>query len=168
MNNIEIKFTYDKSEYINALNIYYRKRLRIPLDIIVSSLAISSGLLMIILNGFNVLNVTITILGFLLILIPIFALYIFPTLVYNGDSKIKDEYTLLFTDNNINFKTSKINSNIEWNFYTQVWESNKFYYLISNQRSISIIPKRAFSSMEDLSLFDEMILKHISKTIRQI
>ena len=76
---------------------------------------------------------------------------------YNSQTKYKDEYRLKFTPDHIEFKTSAIDSTIDWGFYNNSWETDEFFYLFNTQRTVSIIPKRAFKNDSDLSGFARLI-----------
>lgn len=55
-----------------------------------------------------------------------------------------EEYILVFSYDIISWKTSKIESELKWDFYTELWKSKEFYYLIHAPHMYTIIPKRVF------------------------
>jgi len=49
----------------------------------------------------------------------------------------------------------------KWSIYTEIWESADFYFLIQALRIYSIIPKRAFISLEEKQVFEALAFSNL-------
>ena len=84
-----------------------------------------------------------------------------PIFRYKQTAKYHDEYLLLFSKDIINWKTSNIETHFKWDVYSELWESNDFYFLIQKSHQYTIIPKRAFENQEEKQAFEEMALPNL-------
>ncbi|MDR3011602.1 MAG: YcxB family protein [Chitinispirillales bacterium] len=91
-----------------------------------------------------------------------------PFLMYKKNPKYHAEYMLTFSKDNIIFKTPNIDSVLQWGIYSELWESNDFYFLIQTPRMYSIVPKRAFKNSADKQIFEEIAMSNIKKAKRML
>jgi len=96
-----------------------------------------------------------------------FIYYLMPILKFSQTAKYHDVYSMVFSNDVIQWETPSIHSEIKWEIYSEVWESNEFYYLIQGPRMYTLIPKRAFENQEDKQAF-EVILRSNFKRIKRI
>jgi hypothetical protein len=94
----------------------------------------------------------------LLLMAMIFATnYILPGIWFRQEPMLRDEYQLAFSEDGILFRTVQIDSQLQWSLYTRIVESDRFFLLYFGKRSFTIIPKRAFPSVEQADRFREML-----------
>ncbi|MCL2057580.1 MAG: YcxB family protein [Oscillospiraceae bacterium] len=89
-----------------------------------------------------------------------------PILKFKHTSKYYEKYTLIFTNEGINFKTPSVDSNLQWAIYSEIWENDDFYYLIQAPRIYTLIPKRTFNTTADRQYFEDCCLSNIQKPKR--
>lgn len=164
---LEIRFKYSEDEYCRALRLYHLHTKMNKFDIIFFIIAI-------ILIVFSRRYLTESWLGTVLlivlviwVIVVILSLFIIPRIHYRQNPKLRDECFLTFSENGIKFKTSYIDSNIEWSLYNKIWESKEFYYLFHGKAMFSIIPKRAFVNEQDENRFKAFLNRKISEEIKK-
>lgn len=162
MEKIEIKFKYTKEEYVKAFREYLlltktiKKR-----DMIVAILVIIFSTIWLILSK-EILSAVCLLCGVLFLLLLCNLYYWMPGRNFSQNNKFKEEYNLTFSDEGILFKTDSINSNLKWNTYVDFMENEEFFYLIQAKQVFSLIPKRAFDSVEVENGFREMVLRNVN------
>jgi len=82
---------------------------------------------------------------------------ILPARRFRADPRFKHEYCLRFVDDGIEFNTLLIESKISWELYKEAWETDKFYLLSDGASILTVIPKRAFASTEQESVFKDLL-----------
>lgn len=161
--SLNLKFKYSEKEYAEAVRWYYSKSLNIKVDIIISVILIFLGSLFWISGNDTSLNKILVLLGFILLLMILYVLYVNPKRAFKQEPKFRDEYNLSFNDERILFKTEHINSTIDWNHYSIVKENKDFFYLIYGKYMFTIIPKRTFMSKKDEEIFRKLVEEKIEK-----
>jgi hypothetical protein len=72
-----------------------------------------------------------------------------PTAQFRAMSKFQEEYFLSFSHDGIVFKTASINSVLKWDIYSELLESDDFFYIVQNSKLYTLIPKRVFTGSEE-------------------
>ena len=161
MEKIEISFKYTKEEYVKAFREYLlltktiKKR-----DMIVAILVIIFSSIWLIISN-EILSGVCLLCGVLFLLLLCNLYYWMPGRNFSQNSKFKEEYNLIFSDEGIHFKTDSINSDLKWNTYANFMESQEFFYLIQAKQVFTVIPKRAFGNVEVENGFKEMVLRNL-------
>lgn len=161
-----LNFKYTRDEYIKSRRNYlFMNRTVKKIDLILIGILIIFIMYLFINNGFSTMSVVLSILLF--IIIVIFAiLYIFqPGMFYDKIDKFKQQYHLEFKANKILFKTNDISSELEWNFYEALWENDNFFYIIHSKEMYTLIPKRVFNNINEITEFRELFLKYNDKKV---
>lgn len=114
----------------------------------------------------NILSVILLVITIIFSALEVFLYFCLPVLVFKRNTKYHEEYTLTFSKEGITFKTPSINSVLQWSIYSELWESNDFYFLIQAPRMYSIIPKRAFLNPTDKQTFEEIAMSNIKRAKR--
>lgn len=78
-------------------------------------------------------------------------------LKYKNTSKFHEAYTLIFSEDAIYFKTDSIDSELQWDVYSELWHNDNFYYLIQGVRMYTLIPKRVFKDSDEQEAFEELV-----------
>ena len=165
MESVQLSFKYTEEEYIAAARFFVlrTKETLIRLVLFYALVAVGFALLLMVIDIALPLWVTISLL--LLVGVALFHGFLLdlPRRYFRGDPKFRDEYSLVFFDEGIRFKTRSIDASIAWSLYTGVLENENFYLLIygKNIASVSIIPKRAFQDSKQEAVFREMLRRHI-------
>ena len=162
---IALRFRYTEAEWISAVRTYYSRILHLKIDLVVGLVAITAGVTAWILWGYSVANVLIMVGGAVLLIYVFLALVLIPKLSFGRQPKLRDEYSLCFSNQGIRFKTQHIDSNLQWALYTDVWEGPDSYLLLYGKGLFSVVPKRLFESEEQELLFRELLKRHISPNL---
>ncbi len=88
-------------------------------------------------------------------------------LSFKRNRKFRDEYTVTFTPEGLQFKTVSIDSNIAWSLYDSAVEDSMIFLLNSGKSIYSVIPKRAFKGEDEISRFRMMVQAAIPKYNKQ-
>jgi hypothetical protein len=91
------------------------------------------------------------------------AFFIVPLIFFRSEPKFKDEYSLEFTDDGIHFKTSNLDSRINWSLYSSVRITRTAYVLYYGRRHFTVIPKRVFKSDAEQERFVGLIESKIPR-----
>lgn len=67
------------------------------------------------------------------------------------------------TEEMLKFKSSNFERSVEWQFYIQAVETNQLFIFYEANPSFYMIPKRAFSSDQQVEEFRELVLTKIEK-----
>jgi hypothetical protein len=71
------------------------------------------------------------------------------------------EQTWKFSEDNVHWKTEYSESTSEWKTYSKIVEDKQFFWLFLQSNLFTPIPKRAFSSPNELSRFRELLKRKI-------
>lgn len=140
-------FNYRRDEYIRAMRRHFRIKLSVGRDIVLGAIATAGGLYLY-QSGNTTLALGLFVVGLLLIAMIGYVLLILPILLYRSQPKLKSEYTLIFSDDGIRFKTDEIDSALKWSLYHSWLRDGEFYILYHGKRDLSVLPRRVLASTE--------------------
>ena len=153
-------FTYTREEYILAMRRHYRSNLKAGRDVVAGLVAILGGVLLLFTMDSSWLGWSLLIAGTALLSIAVYAILLFPTLIYSSQPKLKDEYSLTFTDAGIGFKTKNIDAVLQWSTYHSWLSDDAFYIMYHGKRELSVIPRRALENS-----FDDRLRELLTKKL---
>lgn len=81
-----------------------------------------------------------------------------PILRFKQIVKYHEEYIMVFSKDIIKWKASNIESELKWDIYSELWESDDFYFLIQASRVYTLIHKRVFENQEEKQTFEDEIV----------
>ena len=155
---VELRFKYSKEEYIKAYRQYLISSKTISVrDISILILAIFCSVIFAITTKVNMWSVVLLVACCFAIITGFILYFITPIHVFNSNTKFFEEYYLAFSDKSIIFKTPTIHSELKWDTYKKIWDNKEFYYLIQHPKIYTIIPKRVFSSKDQVQKFEELV-----------
>jgi hypothetical protein len=102
---------------------------------------------------------------FALMLITAFG--IIPSVIFRRETKFRDEYALTFSPDGIHFRTSHIDSQIQWGMYSRALVDSHSFVLYYGARSFTVIPKRVFQSSEQQTTFEQLLAQKVPKIIKK-
>jgi len=164
---VHLSFRYSEQDYVRAMRAHLKSRLRLKLDIVVIVLAGALGL-----YEWRSLDspwwgMGLVFLSAVLVIVLIVAFGIVPRMVFRGEPKFRDEYSLTFSGSGIHFQTAHINSQLEWSMYNRALVDIHSFVLYHGSRSFTVIPKRVFETPEHLTTFERLVSEKIPEIIRQ-
>ena len=170
MDIITLNFTYTQNEYVKAERQYLvaNKTIRKYDPILIAVFTVLS-LCYLFLSSFSIYSIILLVIILIASAIGCYIYFCMPVLKYKHTSKFHEEYTLFFSKDGIDFKTPSIDSVLQWSVYSELWESDEFYFLIQVPRVYyTLIPKRAFRTPEDKQVFEQLGLSNIKNEKRKL
>jgi hypothetical protein len=164
---INLSFRYTRSDIERAMRLHYASRMRPRLDIVMAvGLALAGAYLLRSLDSrwFGVFALCA---AAALVLMLLAAFVVLPPLAFRLEPKYRDDYSLVFSPEGIHFRTVHIDSQLEWSIYSRALVDDYSYVLYYGSRTFTVIPKRVFQNLEQLSAFERILGQHISKIVKQ-
>jgi hypothetical protein len=160
---ISLSFRYSKSDIVRAMRSHYASRMRPRFDLVMAVVLAAAGAYLWRLpssHWFGVFCIGASAV-FLSLLIATFV--IMPRLAFRSEPKLRDDYSLAFSQHGIRFRTVHIDSELQWNLYSRALVDAYSYILYYGSRSFTVIPKRVFQSVEQQRAFEQLLVQHVSK-----
>jgi len=162
MEIISLRFKYTEEEYVAATRFYLSRSPDFLLRLAFSTIFLAAGLFFVLLASLeSEIFFLLTFVGVVSFLMWSLFFYIAPRQKFRSDPKFRDEYSLQFSDDGIQFKTAQIDALIQWSLYTKVLENDRFYLLVYGKNMISAIPRRAFASAQQEAAFAELLKRKL-------
>lgn len=167
MKTVQLIFQYTQSEYVRAVRQYLiaSKMIR-KFDIVLAPLLLLYSIGYVFISDFSIFSIIIALIVLIGTVLGSFLYFFMPIAKFKQTSKYHAEYTMIFSQNAIKWKTQNTESQLKWNIYSELWESNDFYFLIQGPRMYTLIPKRVFASQEEKQIFEEIVLAKLKSSKR--
>lgn len=158
---MQIEFSYNKPEVIQALRYHFITRREIKLMIIVVNVfAILSAALFFL----KLIRPFPFFLSTMLWIVLMFAFWVFlPNSIYKKAETFKDSFKVNIDDNHFYMENKKVSRIWAWREFSSFLESPYFFHLYFDSRSFFLIPKSAFADINGVREARELLKKHISK-----
>jgi hypothetical protein len=166
--SITIKFKYSQFEYVEAIQRFYRNTSKMILEVVVSLILFVIGLGVTLYMRVSLYSVFLMVVSIFYLFVTFIFYQIIPEKRSRLESKFRDEYYLSFSQDGVKYKNSQIDNIYPWTHYQKVWEAPKYYYLIYSKEGVTIIPKRAFATLEDEQSFRQLLAEKMKSSIRKI
>ncbi|MCA1577958.1 MAG: YcxB family protein [Acidobacteria bacterium] len=167
---VQLSFKFDEKEYLAATRLYFWHSKELVSSLIVLYVLFAGVLIVVNVLIHFILPLWSVVAFIFLVGVAWFHGYVIdvPRRHFRGDPKFRDEYTLIFTDSGVEFKTENIAARIAWSFYTRVIENESFYIMVygKNIHSLSVIPKRAFRDSKQEATFRQMLRRHVDSKLK--
>jgi YcxB-like protein len=164
---INLSFRYAESDYVRALRAHYASHLRLRLDIVVTVVLVGIGVYLWQSASLHWLGLTCIIIAVAFALMLIAAFTVIPPLAFRREPKFRDDYSLTFSSEGIHFRTTHIDSQLQWSMYSRALIDAHSYVLYYGTRQFTVIPKRVFQSAEQQQAFEQLLAQRISQIVRQ-
>lgn len=165
---IELRFQYTKKEHIDSRRKYlFMSKAITKLSLIAIPVLLIIEINLLIREDYPS-AIFLGVLYILHIIILLCLYFLQPVMIYNQTEKFHHEYLLTFVDDIILFKTHGINSELKWDIYHQLWETDKYFYLIQARDIYTLLPKRVFTNKEQEKEFVNLYLQQHSKDTYKI
>lgn len=169
MEKVELTFKYLQEEWVKAQRQYlFASKTITKTSVAIVGAYFLFALVHLFASSFSALSLVLLGIAVLAILTGGALYFYMPAYNFARTAKYHEEYTLLFSKEGIKFKTPTINSQLQWNIYSELWESDAFYFLIQGVQTYTLVPKRAFQNAEEKQVFEEMALSELGGTKRII
>lgn len=163
---IELVFRYSEEDFLRAMRAHYASRLRWRRDIAVATVVAIVGAYLWRSPTAHWLGIACVAASTSLMLILFAAFIVIPRIVFRSDPKYRDEYSLVFSDEGIHFRTTHIDSELKWGIYAHGLVDLHSYILYYGTRSFTIVPRRVFRTAEQERAFDQLLVQNVPKIAR--
>jgi hypothetical protein len=154
---ITLHFTYTETDYVRAVRLRNRRRTGGWFDLIAGLGVTAFGAVTWWFEGYSALRLTLVVLGLVFLFMLVTTEVVLPRWWFRREPKLQDPYTLTFSDAGIDFRTSRIHSQLEWALYHGFAESPTTYLLLYGHNQFSAIPKRVFESPAQEARFRALV-----------
>ena len=162
---VSLCFRYTESDYVRAMRAHYASRLRLWLDIPAMVVSGVAGVYLWRSPSLHWLSIASIGISGVFVLILSLAFVVIPPLAFRREPKFQDEYSLTFSQECIHFKTTHIDSQLQWSIYSRALIDAHSYVLYYGNGSFSVIPKRVFQSADQQRTFEQLIVQHVPKIV---
>ena len=160
---IRLQFRYDRSEYIRAMRSLIIRRIRWARNITTIILIASAACFFMVREGPTAWNMLLVVSVVMYVLVLSIAVIAGPVWRYRTSPQLRDEYTLIFSDDGISFTTHHIDSRLQWSVYTSWMETDDAFLLLIGTDQISVIPRSAFRTDQEQTEFRTLVQRHIHR-----
>ncbi len=157
---IEAVFTITRPEYIRAMRRHWYRKLNLGRDLVCSVGAMAFGFYFLMSDASSLLGWCLIGMGFLLLMMVIYATWLLPVLMYRYQPKLQSEYRLIFQESGITFQTNQLKAELSWSLYHSWLCDDEFYIMYHGKRDISVIPRRALPEQSE-SYFAKLLQSQI-------
>jgi hypothetical protein len=161
-NIVDLQYRYSEEEYVAAIKYYLDKKYHTRFNIAIALLVTGAGVAFMFLDAGSILGYVFTFLGAILLLVYCRTYFSVPFQWYRQNPMWREESQLQFSDEEIVFRTKDVESKLNWSLYREVWETDRFYFLVYGKDLFSLIPKRVFADERQQRLFKQMLDRHIT------
>jgi hypothetical protein len=158
---VTLIFTHREKEYIAAVRLFYARVYHTRFLIAISSIVLSFGLVLLLMNVDFLLGAVPIVVGLVLLVINVYAYFVTPSQLFRRNAKFQAEYNLRFSEDGLLFRSKNMESKLEWSFYSRIWETQKYYFLFYDKDLYTLIPKRVFTSERQECAFQDLLRRKI-------
>jgi hypothetical protein len=162
---IKLTIRYAERDFVRALRAHFASRVRLRFDIFLSVILAAAGAYLWALKSMHWLGVVCVVASVAMILLLFVAFVVIPPLAFRREPKFRDEYSLTFSSEGIHFRTTHIDSTLQWDLYTSALVDNHSYVLYYGWRHFTLIPKRVFQNPEQRQLFERLLAENIATIV---
>jgi len=159
---ITLTFTHSEKEFVAATRLFYARVYHTRFRMVISSIVLCLGLILILLDQAFILGSVAAVGGFILLVLNFFAHFVTSREYFQRNAKFREQYNLRFSEEGLLFRSKDLESKLEWRFYSNVWETPRFYFLRYDKDLFTLIPKRVFISKTQESAFRDLLKRKIS------
>lgn len=162
---INLSFRYAKSDIVRAMRSHYASRMRPRHDIFITVALALVGAYLWRSPDSHWFGVFCLGASSALILLLLAAFVVGPQLAFRLEPKYREDYSLIFSAEGIQFRTVHVDSQLQWSLYSRALVDVYSYILYYGPRTFTIVPKRVIQSPEQQKAFEQMLAQHVPKII---
>lgn len=158
-----LEFSYSKDEYVDGWRkfIFLSKTFN-KIDMVIGACSILVPFFLLYYYGFTRIYIALACIIYSLDFVLIVLYINLPVRFFHEFEKYHHPYKLLFEDDTITFDGYGIHSVLTWDAFKHYLESQKYFYMVYQKRSYALIPKRIFSSEEEILTFRQLLASHLT------
>jgi magnesium-transporting ATPase (P-type) len=156
-----IHFEYEKKQVMNALRYHFISRPEIKILLIVVNLFTILSAILFYMHRIQPLSfLSFSFLWFILLIT--FWTWL-PLSIYKRSKTFQDRFSMDFNETEVVLKTERGAHAWAWSDFSTFLETPYFFHLYFNSRSFFLVPKNAFSDLEDLQETRSLLKRKLNK-----
>jgi hypothetical protein len=164
---IDLRFRYDKRDYVRAWQTHCASLLHLPWDI-VAIVAVAGGGVYLWSSGIARILGQVGVGGACAVVLSMIATYtVIPRLAFRRELRFREEYSLGFSLDGVHFRCAGVDSRIQWSWYSRALIDADSYLLYYGPRRYTFIPKRVFASTEQQLAFEQLLAEKLPQVVRR-
>jgi hypothetical protein len=164
METVSLSFRYDEHDYVRAMRAHYASRLRLPLDIAVVVVVAVIGVYEL-RSGSQRFGIALLTLSGIFALMLVSAFAVIPRIAFRSQPKFRDDYSLTFTPQGIHFRTTHIESDLQWSMYTRALVDAHSFILYYGSQQFTVVPKRVFQDVAQRQTFERLLTQNVPQIV---
>jgi len=157
-----IHFEYQKKQVMNALRYHFISRPEIKALLIVVNLFTIVSAILFYLHKIQPLSFLLFSFLWFILLITFWAWL--PFSVYKRAKTFQDQFSMDFNETEVVLQTERGAHAWAWTDFSTFLETPYFFHLYFNSRSFFLVPKDAFSDLEDLQETRQLLKRKLAKS----
>ena len=145
---MNIDFSYDKKQVLQALRYHFISQMEIRIMIILVNVFAFSSAVLFYMQKITPLAFLVG--SFLWFMLMISFWFILPGAVYKKASTFKDRFTMKFDQDDFSVGNERGSRSWPWMSVTKFLETPNFFHLYFDKRSFFLVPKDAFASSDEV------------------
>ena len=169
MESVTVSFRYEKDEFVKAERkfLFASKSISVT-SVVVLGLYLPFSVWYLFSSGYSAISIMSVSVAVLAAVLGCMVYFYVPISRFRQTAKFQEEYHLTFSPEAITFQTPSINSDLKWQVYAELWESESCYFLVQAPRSYTLIPKRVFADLAEQQAFEAIAVAQTQKAKRKI
>ena len=144
---MEIAFTYDRKQVIQALRYHFFTRREIRLLVILINLFTIIAAILLYLKKITPFSFLVFSTLWLALMLVVWR--ILPNSIYKQSATFKDDFRMSINESEVVLYTGKGTQSWAWNRFSKFLETPYFFHLYFDNRSFFLVPKDAFAQISD-------------------
>ena len=158
MKSVSINFEYTEDEYLKGVKEYYEVSKTFGLfERWLITLCLAFSIILFMRKGLTLFTLGFTTFVLIIVLWALWLYGVKPQRDFEKTSKITNNFGFIFTKEKIAFKADKASCDFKWKIFKKLYETSDFFYLAQTKGSYTMIPKRAFASLEEIESFKKIV-----------
>lgn len=156
---MQISFTYDRKQVIQALRYHFFTRPEIRILVILVNVFTITAAVLLYFKKVNPLSFVFFSTIWMILMLVIWRLL--PNSVYKKSKTFQDDFLMAFQEEQVTLDTDRGRQTWPWERFSKFVETPYFFHLYFDNRSFFLIPKDAFSTITDQQEIRELIRRKV-------
>lgn len=156
---MQISFTYDRKQVIQALRYHFFTRPEIRILVILVNVFTIAAAVLLYFKKVNPLSFVFFSTIWMILMLVIWRLL--PNSVYKKSKTFQDDFLMAFQEEQVTLDTDRGRQTWPWERFSKFVETPYFFHLYFDNRSFFLVPKDAFSTITDQQEIRELIRRKV-------
>lgn len=156
---MQISFTYDRKQVIQALRYHFFTRPEIRILVILVNVFTIAAAVLLYFKKVHPLSFVFFSTIWMILMLVIWRLL--PNSVYKKSKTFQDDFLMAFQEEQVTLDTDRGRQTWPWERFSKFVETPYFFHLYFDNRSFFLIPKDAFSTITDQQEIRELIRRKV-------